>query len=179
MEPLTLTPNDGGWLHADWGDGAAWLRFAKDDQDKLTRIVEMRTYGAPAPIIRVPLRRIQAAVTMRGAGPLVLALVMRINETADAKTLSGPPDTGMVLEHRYKLTRPPGKSLGPTFHRDVAHAYQSAIAFGLNPRKAIVEDTGATDSTVTGWVQQARKKGYLPPSTKGKITATPITPNKE
>jgi hypothetical protein len=170
MEQLRLTPAGGGWLHADWGDGQAWVRLGKDEHDKLTRITEMHT-SDPANVRRIPLRRIHAAATMRGAGVLQMALAMRIKEDPPAGMLSGPPPSGMALERRYRLKRPPGKRLGDAFYRDVAHAYQSAIAFGLNPRKAIVDDTGVTDSTVSGWVVKARERDYLPKGQPGKATA--------
>ena len=170
VEPLTLTPAPAGWVFADWGDGRAWVRFALDEHNQLASVSEVHT-SDPNAIRRIPLGRIHAAVTMRGAGVLQFALAMRIDEDPPASLLSGPPEGGMPLEHRYRLTRPPGKRLGDGFYKDVAHAYQSAIAFGLNPRQAMVEDTGCTDSTVSGWVVKARALGYLPKGQPGKATA--------
>jgi len=43
MDEITLTPAVGGWLHADWGTGKAWIRLGKDRKDKLTRIYTSAT----------------------------------------------------------------------------------------------------------------------------------------
>ena len=83
------------------------------------------------------------------------------------------PTQSLTLKNRYRLKRPAGKRLDDEFFKNVAHAYQSAISFGLNPRKAIVEDTGAADATVAGWVGQARKRRHLPPAEPGKVSGLP------
>lgn len=172
MQQMTLTPAPGGWLHADWGDGKAWVRFGKDKRDRLTRVTELHVLDpSPAALGRVPLNRIHAAATMRGAGLVQLMLAAGINDDPPPSMFSKPPAKGMDLARRFRLKRPAGKRLDDAFYRDVAHAYQSAVAFGLNPRKAIVEDTGAADATVAGWVLKARKRGHLPPAQPGKVSA--------
>jgi hypothetical protein len=110
---------------------------------------------------------------MRGAGLVGTLLAIGMNEEPPPGMLSKPPsrDAEMKLERRYKLTRPPGKRLPDSFFADVAHAYQSAIAFGKNPRQAIVEDTGAADATVAGWIVAARRLGHLPETSAGRVTA--------
>jgi hypothetical protein len=172
MKPLKLTPAAGGWVHADWGDGKAWVRFAKDRRDKLTRITELHVSDpSPGSLRRIPLKRIQAAATMRGAGLVQLMLAAGINEQPPPDMFSAPVPKGMDLSRRFRLKRPAGKRLDDAFYKDVAHAYQSAVAFGFNPRKAIVEDTGAADATVAGWVLEARKRRYLPKARPGRVSA--------
>jgi hypothetical protein len=172
MKEIKLTPSVGGWVHADWGDGGAWVRFAKDKRDRLTRIAELHVSDpTPAKLRRVPLRRIHAAATMRGAGLVQLMLAIGINEQPPPGMLSQQPSQGMKLEHRYKLRWKPRTRIDDDFLADVAHAYQSAVAFGLNPRKAIVEDTGAADATVAGWIVEARRRDKLPKARPGKVSA--------
>jgi hypothetical protein len=172
MEPIKLTPTSGGWIYADWGRGKAWVRFGKDKRDRLTGITELHVPNpTPERLRRFPLRRIEAAATMRGAGLVQLLLALGINEPPPDLSKPPPPEHGMPLERRYRLKRPPGKLLADDFYKDVAHAYQSAVAFGLNPRKTIVGDTGAADATVAGWVLETRKRGYLPPAQPGKVSA--------
>ena len=86
-----------------------------------------------------------------------------------------PPAPGprMDLEERYRLERPPGKKLDDAFYKNVAHAYHSAIAFGLNPRQAIIADTNVADATAAGWVLEARRRGHLPKTRPGKAKARP------
>jgi hypothetical protein len=171
MQPIKLTPAAGGWLHADWGDGKAWVRFARDSRDRLTRIVELHVADpTPAKLRRVPLNRIHAAATMRGAGLVQLLLATGIDQEPPPGMLSGPPAEAIALERRYKLKWKRRQPVDDDFLRDVAHAYESAQASGLNPRKAIVDDTGAADATVAGWVLKARRKGYLPRTTPGKVS---------
>jgi hypothetical protein len=177
MKELELTPEVGGWLWADWGDGKAWIRFGKDKRDKLTRIVELHVLDpTPEKLRRLPLRRIHAAATMRGAGLVQLMLALGINEDPPPGMLSQPPrrGQGQKLERRFRLKRPAGRRLGDEFYKDVAHAYQSAFALGLSPRKAIVQDTGAADATVAAWIMGARKRGHLPPAKPGKVSAQPL-----
>ncbi len=172
MRQIRFTPAEGGWLGADWGDDWAWLRFAKDRSGKLTRLSGLHVVNpTPARLRRIPFARIQNAVTMRGAGALVLALAMRIHEEPPPGRLDARPKGGMELERRYKLRWKRRQPLDDDFLADVAHAYGSAVAFGLNPRKAIVEDTGAADATVAGWIVQARKRGKLPKAKQGKVSA--------
>jgi hypothetical protein len=173
MEPIKLTPSSGGYLFADWRAGKAWVRLGHDRQQRLNRIVELHVLNPTIEQLRrLPLRRIHAAATMRGAGALQLALAMRINEPPP--DLSKPPkEEGWPLVHRYRLKRPTGRKLDEDFFKNVAHAYESAIAFGLNPRQAIVADTGASDATVARWIMEARKpeRKYLPSTQPGKATA--------
>lgn len=176
VKPIRLTPAAGGWLHADWGDGEAWVRFGKDNRDRLTRIVELHVADpTPAKLRRVPLRRIQAAATMRGAGLVQLMLALGIDTEPPVGMLSTTPapDEQMALERRYKLKWKRRQPIDKGFLRDVAHAYESAVAFGLNPRKTIVDDTGAADATVAGWVLEARRNGYLTRTSLGKVPAKP------
>lgn len=171
VKPIKLLPAVGGWLYADWGDGAVWVRFAKDSRDRLTRIVELHVADpTPEKLRRVPLRRIQAAATMRGASLVQVMLALGINTDPPPGMLSEAPASGVQLERRYRLKWKPRRPIDDAFLADVAHAYQSAVAFGLNPRKAIVEDTGAADATVAAWVLAARKRKHLPAAQPGKVS---------
>jgi hypothetical protein len=174
MEEIKLTPAPGRWVHADWGAGHAWVRFGKDRRHRLTQIKELHVFDpSPAGVRSVPLARIHAAATMRGSGLIQLMLAAGADQEPPAGMLSTrpPAGAGAKLERRYRLKRPAGRRLNDDFYRDVAHAYQSAVAFGLKPRKAIVTDTGAADATVAGWILEARRRGHLPEGEPGKVTA--------
>jgi hypothetical protein len=172
VQPIKLTPAVGGWLHADWGVDAAWVRFGKDDQDRLTRITEIHIANpTPETLRRVPLNRIHSAATMRGAGLIQVMLAVGVETEPPPEMLSERPTSGHTLEKRFRLKWKPRQPLDDDFLANVAHAYQSAVAFGLNPRKSIVEDTGAADATVAGWIVQARRSGHLPKAQPGKVSA--------
>jgi hypothetical protein len=176
VDPLNFTPGPGGWLYADWGNGSAWLRFAKDEHNRLTRIRELHVLDpSQMRLRRIPLTRILSAVTMRGGGWIQSMLAGHINDDVPAGMLSAPPPGSWghpaELVRRHQLERPARRRLDDSFYRDVASAYQSAVAFGYHPRKAIVADTGAADATVASWVMEARRRGYLPPAEPGKVSA--------
>jgi len=119
----------------------------------------------------IPLGRIRAACTMRGAGGIVLAIAMRIDEEIASSELSTRPPGGAAIERRYVLQRPAGKILGDDFYRDVAHAYESCVALGLSPNKTIATDVGVQISSVAASVNKARRLKYLPPGERGEVTA--------
>lgn len=173
VEEIRLTPAAGGWVFAETGVGNVWVRFAKDSRGRLARISELHLLDpSPEKLRRIPLRRIHAAATMRGAGLVQLMLALGFDQQPPPDLFASPPArAGMKLERRFRLERPPGKALPDAFFRDVAHAYQSAVAFGLNPRQALGADTGAADATVAGWVVEARRRGHLPPAQPGKVSA--------
>jgi hypothetical protein len=98
-------------------------------------------------------------------------LAMGFNQEPPPDMFTKAVPAGPKLFRRYRLKRPARKRLDDGFYRDVAHAYQSAVAFGLNPRKAIVTDTGVADATAAGWVLEARRRGHLPPAEPGKVSA--------
>jgi hypothetical protein len=171
VRELELTPAVGGWLHADWGDGHAWVRFGRDEQNKLTRITELHLHDpSPELLRRIPLKRIHAAATARGAGLVQLMLALGIDQEPEPGMLATPP-VRIETSERVVLRRPAGRRLDDRFYRDVAAAYRSAVAAGLQPRKAMVEDTRAADSTVAAWVLEARRRGYLPDAEPGKVSA--------
>lgn len=165
MEPLKLAPRAGGWVHADWGTGHCWVRFQPDADGKL-QLTEVHT-AEPDRLRAIPIGRIRAACTMRGAGGIVLALAMAINEELPQSALSERPTDGWTPE-RYILKRPEGKFLADSFFADVAHAYQSCVLAGLPPIKTIAADVGVQLSTVAAWVKKARRLNYLPPGESGR-----------
>ena len=172
MKPLKLTPAKGGWLYADWGDGSAWVRFALDKNEKLRRIDALHFANpTPAKLRRVPLARIHAAATMRGAGLVQLMLAVGLNEQPPPEMFDEPPRPSLDLTRRHVLKRPSGRALDDAFYDEVAHAYQSALALGLAPRKVMAEDTGVKDATVARWIWEARKHRKLPKTRPGKAKA--------
>ncbi len=166
MEPLRLTPSAGGWIHADWGDGHCWVRFLPDADGKL-ELAELHT-AEPERLRAIPLGRIRAACMMRGAGGVVLATVLRINEEMPQGALSERPSEGWEVPKRHRLKRPQGRRLDDAFYEDVAAAYESAVAHGLNPNKTIAGDVGVEVSTVAAWVKKARRLGSLEPGISGR-----------
>jgi hypothetical protein len=183
VEPLTLTPSNDGWVHADWQTGHCWVRFVPDTDGKL-KLAEAHT-TEPENLRGIPIGRIRAACLARGAGGIAEKLAGRLNEQMSVEDLSKRPSmvtatagvanvtvTGLdASARRYILQRPPGKLLDDSFYRNVARAYQSAVALGLSPNKTIAADAHVQISTVAAWVHATRRLGHLPPTKQGRVTA--------
>jgi len=169
VEELKLTPEAGGWVHADWGTGHCWVRFVPDADDKL-ELAELHT-TEPRNLRAIPLGRIVAAIEMRGAGAIVRTLALLINEEMKLSMLAERPEGGAEIARRHVLSWSSGQRLTDDFYREVAHAYQSCVALGLRPNRTIADDVGAAIATVTGWVAGARRRGYLPAAAKGRAGA--------
>jgi hypothetical protein len=55
----------------------------------------------------------------------------------------------------------------------VARIYQSAVAAGMPPVKAVAEEMSCSRSTAGRLVGEARKAGFLEPTTPGRVSAVP------
>lgn len=145
-----------GWITIGQADGAGWHQVRWDEDgharvrvDKDNRVTDVWVSEPTAEKLRrVPLNRIQLAVKDYGE---------MIGDN--------------ITDPRYRLRRPKGRKIHATFYRNVATAYRDAVRRGLQPRKTIVADTGASDATVARWIGEARKREYLPPAEPGKVSA--------
>ncbi|HET9889664.1 MAG TPA: hypothetical protein VFQ42_04110 [Mycobacterium sp.] len=54
------------------------------------------------------------------------------------------------------------------FYRSVATAYNEAVAATARPAKVLAEEAGVPVGTVHRWVNEARRRGFLPPTTQGR-----------
>lgn len=176
MEPseLNLWPGPGGWVYVDWGNGRAWIRFGRDEHNKLARVTEAHLSEPTAETLRqIPLGRIAAAV--RADIAVQLPLAIGLDKKLPPEFLSAPPEKfgELVEKHkpRYRLERPASRRLNDAFFENVARAYRDALSRGLKPRQALAADTGAARDTVAGWILQSRRRGYLPPAQPGKAIA--------
>ena len=171
VDELKLSPDAGGYVHADWGTGHCWVRFVPD-ADGTLELSELHT-TEPRNLRAIPLGRIVAAIEMRGAGAIVLALALRMGEQMPLERLSERPEGGAHIETRYVLKWTSGQRLTDAFYKDVASAYQSSVALGLRPNKTIADDVGAAIATVTGWIAEARRREHLPAAVRGRA-GTPV-----
>lgn len=139
---VNLIPRD-GWYLVEWNSGSAKIRFGDDGEISDVWIWQ----PTPDKLRRVPLGRIAVAASAALAGPVPIGRA----------PLRAP-------------VRPAGKALTDEFYKEVARAYKTAAARGLQPRKWLVEATGAADATVAGWIMEAREREYLPRTKPGKVS---------
>ena len=178
-----MVASGGGWTQVSLGETIiAYIRFTLNDDHKTFRIAEVRvTDPDPDSLRRIPLARIETAANANGIVMLGLAIAHKKKAPADVTEhfrqarveLHAMDDAG-----RWLLRRPKGRRLDDVFYRDVARAYTEAAGQGLNPRQTLAVDTGSAPDTVARWVGEARRRGYLPPTTPGKVTAAG-TPKEE
>jgi hypothetical protein len=67
--------------------------------------------------------------------------------------------------------RPP--LYGPAHYAQVAGVYTEAISQGRYPTKAVGDRWAVNKRTAAGWVERARKQGFLSPTTRGRATVAP------
>ncbi len=95
---------------------------------------------------------------------------------SQAELASAWAESGMRAAARGRLVptgdrrlqvRRPGET-PDDFYQRVASFYSWAAATTGTPLKEISRDTGANKSTAARWVREARRRGYLPATTRGR-----------
>jgi hypothetical protein len=84
-----------------------------------------------------------------------------MKQSATATVRPAPPDP--------RLEVPDAKPYGDDFYRRVALVYSGLVAAGEAPAPRIADANGVPAiTTVHRWVREARRRGFLPPATRGK-----------
>ncbi len=177
------------------GDGfTAYLQLARDDGNpariRVSQITVVPDDGQPvteAMLRAIPMAEIElhlvmlASVTIRPlpgdvGSELSADLVMRPArvkgyDPAALERYFGdepPVPLGSVIPGRTGLSRPPGGRLTDQYLRDVAAVYLAAIRAKRPPAPAVAEAAGVPVRTVHRWIADARARGILPATTRGK-----------
>lgn len=90
-----------------------------------------------------------------------------------------PPQSGEVAEawRARQPVRLPRVRIGPRdkgesvedFYRRVADAYRTLASDDGKPTTALANVAGVNKNTAARWVHEARRRGYLEPTTRGKV----------
>lgn len=80
-----------------------------------------------------------------------------------------PGDRESPAPARERLTRPDGTD-PDGFYRRVADAYREVSVTTRAVAPVLAEEAGVPVATVHRWVMEARRRGFLPPSRRGKST---------
>ena len=181
LSHLHIETGPGGWLKAFWRrdagpDNVIYVQFrAPKTKRQAWAIVGLKTSKDSQPpwlsaslLADVPLHRIDRAV--------MLSDVFRAGllEQLDAEV---PADLDSAFRRAYKetprtpLERPPRNQLDDEFYGKVALAYRKAVAGGHPPLDTLAADSGIPRGTISRWVATARERGFLPKTTKGKVSA--------
>lgn len=174
-KPISIAVGPRGWTHVEWPGGVALVRFVLNRDRKTWRIAELRFVDpTPEAVRSFPLRRIETAANAGGLVPVGLAIGRTQEEPPDlwaffsksAKRAAAAKEAG-----RFLLERPAGRRLEDGFFVRVAQAYSDAVAAGLNPRQTLAKDANTSPDTVARWVGEARRRGFLPPTSPGRVAA--------
>jgi hypothetical protein len=82
---------------------------------------------------------------------------------------SEPSALDAEFEELPAIEPPAGHRMTDDFLYTVAHAYALAALKGLAPAPAIAEQAGVSPRAVHKWVYTARKRGIMPPGTRGRV----------
>jgi hypothetical protein len=74
---------------------------------------------------------------------------------------------GATPSAREPLARPDGTD-PDGFYRKVAEAYSEIVVTSASPAKVIAEEAEVPVTTVHRWINEARRRGFLPPARKGR-----------
>jgi hypothetical protein len=174
---LEFMPGPGGWLECSWyGDEQfealrAWVLFRRHGDDRW-RAVALFCLEPTETLRSVPLHRIEVAANAGGA--ISKELAARLDES--------PPEIGSAEfeaafggwvqpEPPLELTRPLGRRLDDDWYAKVGATYVAAKEQGLKPRTKIAELAGVSTDVAGRWVYEARKRGHLPPTRPGRVSA--------
>lgn len=75
---------------------------------------------------------------------------------------------GTPLGDRFKLAKPADGRLTDEFLRNLAGIYLATVEAREAPAPVLADAAGVSVRTVHGWVAEARRRGFLPPATRGK-----------
>jgi len=182
MEKTTLNFNvgPGGWLFAlvasGFGSAAVvtgvHLRLWRDDDGRWRP--QGTLFVNPEHLQRIPMRRILLAVA--ASESLREKLASRLGDEVPgdpgSEAFMRAFDDFVVPEPPpVALKRPKGRNLSDEFYKAVADAYRVALERSEAPRTAIAESAGVSNEVAGRWVRQARKRGYLPATEPGKVSA--------
>lgn len=169
----------GGWVRVEDSAiaGVLYLRVADDG-----RVTELAIHGEGRELTPAGLRRLPTVLARRKAEALLRPDLLgqpgplgqpdqpdpNVGETLAAAF----PDRRAYRQQRARQVKlkPPGPDgLTDDFLRDVARAYNSAVAFGQKPNQALADQTGTRTAdgrtrTVESWVYLSRKRGFLAPA---------------
>jgi hypothetical protein len=179
---LHIETGPGGWLKAFWRRGAdepenvIYCRFrAPKTKRQGWALIGLQASQHSRPtrwlsselLDDVPRHRIELAV--------VASDVFR-DGLLEAIDDDVPSDLDAAFARAYhtaprpKLERPRRSELDDAFYRRVALAYRRAVAAGLPPSKTLAEDAETPPGTVNRWIAEARKRGHLPKTERGKVS---------
>jgi hypothetical protein len=176
---LEFMPGPAGWLECSWYDDErpealhAWVNFRRTAADGHWKTIALFCLEpTPEALRSLPLHRIEVAAN--AGGSISEQLAARFDEPSPAigsaefhEAFSGWVQPEPALE----LRRPPGRRLDDDWYVRVGATYIAAKDRGLKPRTAIAELAGVSTDVAGRWIYEARKRGHLPPTRPGRVSA--------
>ena len=179
---LTFIPGPAGWVMAELQEeggfllSRSWVQFMR--KDEAWRPIALFLHEpTPESVRDVPMHRIEVAVNASAA--VSAGLESQLKQSVPRP--GSPEFVNLFMGYRRPdpeplaplpaLKRPTGRRLDDAGYGTVAEFYREASARGLKPRAAIAEAAGASPDVAGRWIYEARKRGFLPPTRPGRVTA--------
>jgi hypothetical protein len=177
-DELRLQPGPGGWvaatLHEDdelVPSARAFVQFGQGRAGRWEAVALLMIEPSVKSLRSIPIHRIEVAVNADDR--VSKQLHDRLDKPVARlglpflRQFQGYP----AAEQPLRLERPASRRLNDAWYKQVANTYRQAAARGLKPRKAIAETANVSQDVAGRWVYEARKRGFLPRTSPGKVTA--------
>ncbi|MET7431974.1 hypothetical protein ABZT16_23775 [Streptomyces flaveolus] len=182
MAEAEVTIIGGGWLRVTWPDQPGVRLLALTAEKNGRRVVDQLVIrGADrvdsATLKSIPIgwlegvinidqnaRALAAEAESSTRLDLALAEVELLVDEMTAKRTTAAPKSG---SKREPLQRPTGTDPN-FFYRQVAEAYNDVLRTTSVIAPVLAEEAGVPVATVRRWIQEARRRGFLPPARQGR-----------
>jgi hypothetical protein len=168
---IRLMPGPSGWVQARFNMqnklSRVFVRFEPDAKGRWHAVEWSLPGYPPDELRRIPFHRIALAVA--ADEQVTDKLAARFEEEAELgfRNAYGEAQRRAPLI----LRRPPGRRLDDSFYQQVGLVYRQAIGRGHKPRQAIASAAGVSADVAGRWIYEARKRGLIPKTKPGKVTA--------
>lgn len=98
----------------------------------------------------------------------ITALEALLNHSSYRGALTEEPRLFNLRPRRAVLTAPSKRPYSDAFFKKVADVYLRHLQDGEKPAPAMAAAAGVPVTTIHGWVKEARRRGHLAPTRKGK-----------
>jgi hypothetical protein len=169
-----------GWVRVDGVEGAVVLAKTIESEGRRI-IVDLVLSGNPwAPGINstvlrgLPIGWIESMINTPEARRVLTEqdagndlTYTALERRSRAEFIEGDQLPYAIAAETPRLARPDGSD-PEAFYRQVADAYNAAVARSSKVAPLLAEEAGVPIPTVHRWIAEARRRGFLPPARRGK-----------
>ncbi|MCP9209954.1 hypothetical protein [Streptomyces cucumeris] len=180
-EPEVLLFGGGKWLRVSWADRPYRVLARVEERDGRRVIVDLvvrsREHVDSGTLKGLPIGWLEGVANAPEAREHLnesntdtdrMSLVLAELELVIDEMTAKPAERFMGAEvKRQPLQRPDGRD-PDFFYRQVAEAYMDVLRKTSAIAPVLAEEAGVPVATARRWVQEARRRGFLPPARQGR-----------